>query len=125
MSEFGHPIFMPVFSQSSSGGSVGMPDYENGVDYYYSAKSVNSYTMPDNGYLAYSLSLVSESYPTNCYLQINGKFVLRSSVINSHNGAYGYSGIIPVRKNDIITILSAYGSESPGLFILKFYPIKK
>ena len=98
-----------------------MPDYANGISYTYTtAHTDQTYTMPNDGTLHYTLSSYnSNNYPA--YIKVNGYTV-------DYMGSSGSStaqvamGNINVNKNDIITVNSYYTNDH--LTKITFFPMK-
>ncbi len=115
---------------SSAGGSsnkgLGFPDYENGIYLPYPTRYVEqSYIMPDNGWFSYTMC--GAGITTAAYIKINDKYVYRNVWGDSDAGG-SWFGIIPVLKNDVVSVFSlCYGTDFSTAICTHFYfyPIKK
>lgn len=98
-----------------------MPDYANGISYTYTtALTEQSYTMPNDGVLYYTLS--SYNINTNpAYIKVNG-YTVNYMGSSGKSTAQVAMGNINVNKNDIITVNSYYTEDY--LTKITFFPMK-
>lgn len=100
------------------------PDYDNGIQWSYpTGNTAKSYTAPDDGWLCYTLSAISNSSPAK--ITINSvDVVVTGSASPSYATTFG--GLLRVAKNDSINVTSAYSDSSPQYVTrLYFFPNKE
>ena len=78
------------------------PDYLSGVAITLTLNTDVSYTVPKNGFIAYTLSTTGSDYPT--YLKVNGTSVIYSISFSTSGSPQSVAGMILVKKGDILTI---------------------
>ena len=109
-----------------------MPDYNRVINLsnLFGRSSVGThyrqadYNVQEDGYLAYTLHSLSYRTSPN-RISINGNLV-NSFYTGYSTAVFPHSGMIPVSKGDVITIVSVdptYNGESAPE--LRFFPIKK
>ena len=92
------------------GSGSGFPDRTKCTKWIFDHNNTpQDYIAPEDGWLSYTISGFGLG---GQYIKINGKYALYGAQISSHEeGSFEVSGMIRVKKNDVITVKNWYATD--------------